>query len=54
MHALEGGGIGIHLSDNCELILVPLPLGGCALGKRKARGDLFDEMKSPVEPGDWK
>jgi hypothetical protein len=54
VHALEGGGIGIHLSDNCELILVPLPLAGCALGKRKARGDLFDEMKAPVEPGDWK
>jgi hypothetical protein len=54
VHALEGGGIGIRLSDNCELVLLPLPLGGCTLGKRKARGDLFDEMKAPVEPGDWK
>jgi hypothetical protein len=54
VHALAGGGIGIRLSENCELILVPLPLGGCALGKRKARGDLFDEMKAPAEPGDWK
>jgi hypothetical protein len=54
VHALEGGGIGIHLSDNCELVLAPLPFAGCALGKRKARGDLFDEMKAPVEPGDWK
>ena len=29
-------------------------LGARLLGKRKARGDLFDEMKAPVEPGDWK
>jgi hypothetical protein len=54
VHALEGGGIGIRLSENCELMLVPLPLGGCAFGKRKAHGDLFDEMKAPVEAGDWK
>jgi hypothetical protein len=54
VHALDGGGIGIHLSDNCELILTPLPMAGCALGRRKARGDLFDEMKAPVQPGDWK
>jgi hypothetical protein len=54
VHALEGGGIGIHLSDNCELVIAPFPMAGCALGKRKARGDLFDEMKAPVEPGDWK
>lgn len=54
VHALEGGGIGIHLSDNCELVIAPFPMAGCALGRRKARGDLFDEMKAPVEPGDWK
>jgi hypothetical protein len=54
VHALEGGGLGIRLSDNCELVLLPLPMGGCALGKRKARGDLFDEMQAPAEPGDWK
>jgi hypothetical protein len=54
VHALEGGGIGIHLSDNCELVIAPFPMAGCALGKRKARGNLFDEMKAPVEPGDWK
>jgi hypothetical protein len=54
VHALEGGGIGIHLSDNCELVIAPFPMAGCALGKRKARGDLFDEMKAPVQPGDWK
>ena len=54
VRALAGGGIGIRLSDNCEIALLPLPIGGCALGKRKARGDLFEEMKAPPELGDWK
>jgi hypothetical protein len=52
--ALPGGGMLIRLSDNCAITLAPLPLGGCALGKRKARGDLFDEMQAPAELGDWK
>jgi len=54
VHALDGGGIGIHLSDHCDLIIAPFPMAGCWLGKRKARGDLFDEMKAPPEMGDWK
>jgi hypothetical protein len=54
VHALDGGGIGVHLSENCELALAPLPFVGCALGKPKARGDLFDEMRAPPEMGDWK
>ena len=52
--ALEGGGIAIRLSENCAITFAPLPLGGCALGKRKAHGDLFDGMKAPAQPGDWK
>jgi hypothetical protein len=52
--ALAGGGMLIRLSDNCSIVLMPLPLGGCLLGKRKARGDLFEEMDAPVELGDWK
>jgi len=54
VQALKGGGISIRLSENCALVLMPLPLGGCAFGKRKAHGDLFDEMNAPAEPGDWK
>ncbi len=54
VQALEGGGIGIRLSENCQIALIPLPIGGCSFGKRKARGDLFDEMKAPVDRGDWK
>lgn len=52
--ALPEGGMLIRLNDNCAIIIAPLPFGGCTIGKRKARGDLFDEMKAPVEPGDWK
>jgi hypothetical protein len=54
VEAMPGGGISIRLSDRCSLILAPLPLAGCSLGKIEARGDLFDGMKAPVEPGDWK
>jgi hypothetical protein len=52
--ALPEGGMLIRLNDNCAIIIAPLPFGGCTIGKRKARGDLFDEMQAPVEPGDWK
>jgi len=52
--SIPGGGILLRLSDNCAIGLAPLPFGGCALGKRKARGDLFDEMQAPPQMGDWK
>jgi hypothetical protein len=52
--AAAAGGIAIRLSDHCQLVLLPLPIGGCALGKIEPRGDLFDAMKRPVELGDWK
>jgi hypothetical protein len=54
VQARDGGGIGIHLSDNCDLVIAPFPMAGCAFGKRKTRGDLFDEMQAPPEMGDWK
>jgi hypothetical protein len=54
VQALPEGGILIRLSDNCAMVIAPLPLAGCSLGKRKARGDLFDGMKEPPRAGDWK
>jgi hypothetical protein len=51
---IEGGGIAINLTDQCVLVLIPLPLIGCALGKRSANGDLFRDMHQPAHPGDWK
>jgi hypothetical protein len=34
-------------------VIAPILFGGCSLGKIEARGDLFDEMKAPAQPGDW-
>lgn len=47
------GGTRIRLNDHCELVLMPLPVGGCALGKIEPRGDLFDGMSSRNASGDW-
>jgi hypothetical protein len=54
VEALPQGGILIRLSENCALAITPLPLVGCSLGKRKARGDLFESMEQRAQPGDWK
>jgi hypothetical protein len=45
IEAMPEGGILLHLSDNCVLILFPLPLVGCGIGKRPANGDLFEHMR---------
>jgi hypothetical protein len=52
--APASGGMLIRLSDRCEVVFLPLPTGGCALGKIEPRGDLFDQMTAPVNLGDWK
>jgi hypothetical protein len=40
VEAIPGGGMLVHLGDNCVLIL-PLPFIACGIGKRPANGDLF-------------
>jgi hypothetical protein len=44
VEAIPGGGILIHLGDNCVLVLIPLPLVACGIGKPPADGDLFQHM----------
>jgi hypothetical protein len=44
IEALPGGGMLIHLGDNCVLLLLPLPLVGCGIGKHPANGDLFEHL----------
>jgi hypothetical protein len=44
IEALPEGRILIHLGDNCVLLLLPLPLVGCGIGKRPVNGDLFQHM----------
>lgn len=41
---IEGGGILLHLSDHCVLLVFPLPLVACGIGKIPVRGDLFEHM----------
>jgi hypothetical protein len=42
VEAIPEGGLLIHLNDNCVLIIFPLPLIGCGIGKHPANGDLFE------------
>jgi hypothetical protein len=44
IEAIPGGGMLIHLGDNCVLLLLPLPMVGCGIGKHPANGGLFDHM----------
>lgn len=50
---LPGGGFAVSLNDNCQLMVLPMPFIGCALGKRKVNGDLFKNVHPPMKLGDW-
>lgn len=52
IESIPEGGLLVHLNDNCVLVLIPFPFPGCAIGKRKANGHLFDHMHDPSQPGD--
>jgi hypothetical protein len=45
VETIPEGGMLIHLSDNCVLVLMPLPIVGCGIGKRPANGDLFEHRR---------
>jgi hypothetical protein len=45
IEVLPQGGIVIHINDNCVLLLIPLPLVGCGIGKHPANGDLFQHRR---------
>ena len=42
IEAIPGGGLAVHINDNCVLLIFPLPLIGCGIGKHPANGDLFE------------
>ena len=51
---LQGGGFVIALNDRCSIAILPLPLFGCAVGRKSpANGDLFKFIHPPVKFGDW-
>ena len=41
---LPEGGMVISLSDNCILVLAPLPIALCGIGKQKPNGELFNHL----------
>jgi hypothetical protein len=45
VESIPGGGVLVHLSDNCVLVLFPFPFVGCGIGKQPANGDLFEHMQ---------
>jgi hypothetical protein len=52
---LPQGGTLIWINERCAIVFsgfVLLP--ACQLGKIEARGDLFEHMQPPAQPGDWK
>lgn len=44
---LPTGGIVLMISDRCVIVFAPFPLIGCALGKIKSKGNLFEHMGDP-------
>ena len=51
---LPGGGFVIALNDRCAIAILPLPMFGCAVGRKSPpNGDLFKFMHPPVKFGDW-
>jgi hypothetical protein len=52
---LPGGiGVALNVNDHCAVVLFWLiPMAGCTIGEIPARGDLFDHMRDPPEPGSW-
>jgi len=48
------GGVMIRLNDRCAIVISGLLLPACVLGKIPVRGDLFEHMDDPPEPGDWR
>jgi hypothetical protein len=47
VESIPGGGLLLHVNDNCVLVLVPFPFFACGIGKKEANGDLFEHMHDP-------
>lgn len=49
VESIPGGGLLLHVNDNCVVVLVPLPFFACGIGKKEANGDLFEHMHDPFQ-----
>lgn len=51
---LSGGGFVLNITDRCAIVVVLIPMPFCRIGTIPVRGDLFQHMHDPAQPGDWK
>ena len=51
---MEEGGFLVWINDNCGIVISVMAMPLCKLGKKPARGDLFEHMDDAPTPGDWK
>jgi hypothetical protein len=54
VEALPEGGILIHVSERCVIVISVMVLPACGFGEIPANGDLFEHMNDPPTLGDWK
>jgi hypothetical protein len=54
VEALEEGGLLVWINDRCAVVITALAMPVCTIGKKPARGDLFEHMGDASMPGDWK
>lgn len=53
VEALPEGGILIHVSERCVLVVSVMVLPACGIGEIPVNGDLFEHMNDPPVLGDW-
>ena len=51
---LESGGFLVWINDRCAIVITVMAMPVCKIGKKPARGDLFEHMDDAPTPGDWK
>jgi hypothetical protein len=51
---LESGGLLVWINDRCAIVISVMAMPICKIGKKPARGDLFEHMDDAPTPGDWK
>lgn len=51
---MESGGFVVWINDKCGVAISIMAMPFCKIGKKPARGDLFEHMDDPATPGDWK
>jgi hypothetical protein len=51
---LQEGGLLVRINDRCAIVITVLAMPVCQIGKKPARGDLFEHMGDAPTPGDWK